>query len=813
MNPAARHGKSATTRTRRSLPTLSALALGLAAAIAPANPEAAPPPAGAARDVQEVFRRFALAVGSNEGGPGRDTLLYAHSDANAFGALLGELGGVAAGDARVLTGPEPEDLDRAFRDLRERIAGASGKGDLRIRSEAVVYYSGHADEKGLLLGRSRYPYDRFRRMIDSLPADVRIAVLDACASGAITRLKGGRRRPAFAVDASSDMRGYAFLTSSSPDEASQESDQIRSSFFTHYLVSGMRGAADVSGDGKVTLGEAYQFAFHETLARTERTKGGAQHPAYDMKLSGTGDVVMTDMRQTSAGLVLAKELEGRLFVRNRDNQLVAELYKPAGRAVELGLAPGAYTVRLESRKSLAATGLELEEGRRAELTSRDFKPVGRESTAMRGGDSADGGTGTAPVGAPGVEIRDQVDIPAGKDSRYMLSLGFLLNRQREPFHGLQLTLFFNHADAGVHGGQVSAFGNINEGKLRGAQFSPIGSILLDSLHGVQVAGLFNFALDGGVGAQGAGIFNVSGAMRGGQGAGTFNVSRGLRGGQGAGIANLNLGRTRGGQGAGVFNLSLGLEGGMGGGVANFNLGPGKGGMGAGILNVTGSMEGGMGAGILNFSAGDVRGAQGAGILNAARNVTGAQVSAILNVARDVEGLQIGLVNISRDYRKGMPIGLVNYSHTGLHSLNVWADEMGYQHATALSGTRHAYTYLSIGRKSISDRNLVALGLGLGFQRSFGAWAGSADLGAFHLIEDWDFDTGESHDAPELYRLRLQGIKELLPYVSVFGGASLNYLWNHSGRDGHGPWWDGLRTEVFEDQSVWPGLFAGIRLGR
>jgi uncharacterized caspase-like protein len=61
------------------------------------------------------------------------------------------------------------------------------------------------------------------------------------------------------------MRGYAFLTSSSPDEVAQESDHIGASFFTHYLVSGLRGAADVTGEGKVTLNEAYQFAFNETL--------------------------------------------------------------------------------------------------------------------------------------------------------------------------------------------------------------------------------------------------------------------------------------------------------------------------------------------------------------------------------------------------------------------------------------------------------------------------------------------------------------------------------------------------------------------
>ncbi len=45
-------------------------------------------------------------------------------------------------------------------------------------------------------------------------ASVKIAVIDACGSGAITRMKGGVAVPAFMVDASSDMNGYAFITSS-----------------------------------------------------------------------------------------------------------------------------------------------------------------------------------------------------------------------------------------------------------------------------------------------------------------------------------------------------------------------------------------------------------------------------------------------------------------------------------------------------------------------------------------------------------------------------------------------------------------------
>jgi len=79
------------------------------------------------------------------------------------------------------------------------------------------------------------------------------------------------------------MKGDAFMTSSSANEASQESDAIRGSFFTYYLVSGLRGAADMIHDGRITLNEAYQYAYNETLSRTEKTMGGTQHPNYDIR--------------------------------------------------------------------------------------------------------------------------------------------------------------------------------------------------------------------------------------------------------------------------------------------------------------------------------------------------------------------------------------------------------------------------------------------------------------------------------------------------------------------------------------------------
>ncbi len=333
--------------------------------------------------VQDLFavdgvQRWVLAVGANDGGAKRETLQYAVSDAQNFVRVMETMGGVDAGV--LLSDPRIEHLEEALHALHNRVASAEA-----ARREVIIYYSGHADENGLRLGESLFSYVRLRDAMDRMEAEVHIAILDACASGAITRLKGGRRQKAFMVDASSDMRGYAFLTSSSEDEAAQESDAIGASFFSHYLVSGLRGAADVTGDGRVTLNEAYHFAFQNTLEGTERTQGGAQHPAYDIKMTGTGDVVMTDVRQTSAGLILSEALQGRFFIRNANRQLIAELFKPAGRRVELGLEPGKYRVHMARQIQSATASVELEMGQREVLDEAHFEIIARESTTTRGG--------------------------------------------------------------------------------------------------------------------------------------------------------------------------------------------------------------------------------------------------------------------------------------------------------------------------------------------------------------------------------------------------------------------------------------------
>lgn len=326
-------------------------------------------------------RRIALVIGANQGGAERVPLRWAVADAERMAGLLTEMGGVAFPDCIVLRDPTRRALLDGLAVVRGRAEEPRGGEN---RTEVVVYYSGHADEKGLLLGREMLSYRELKDAMHGITADVAIGILDACASGVITRLKGGQPQPGFLTDESMQMRGYAFLTSSSANEAAQESERIKGSYFTHALLTGLRGAADATGDGRVTLNEAYQYAFHETLSETTATQGGAQHPAYDIRMAGTGDVVMTDVRETSCTIVLGPNFDGRFFVRNAKRVLVAELYKPAGRTVELGLEPGTYEVHYEQESQLLDTTVSLAEGDRKTLERDAFRPVKRTATQGRG---------------------------------------------------------------------------------------------------------------------------------------------------------------------------------------------------------------------------------------------------------------------------------------------------------------------------------------------------------------------------------------------------------------------------------------------
>jgi hypothetical protein len=470
-------------------------------------------------------KRFALFVGANQGGAAQQPLLYAQKDALKMQQVMQEVGGVTAADRILLLDPTPDDVAAALAALASRVAASTGP-DSR-RTEFLFYYSGHSDEEGLLLGDRSLSYRALRDGLQTVGADVRIAILDSCSSGAFARLKGGVQRAPFLGQDGSQMKGHAFLTSSSENEASQESDTLQGSFFTHFLVSGLRGGADRAGDGLITLDEAYEYAFQNTLARTESTRAGPQHPSYEIQLSGTGNLVLSDVKTATARLEVASDVSGKLYVRNAAGQLFAEVAKDEGTPLALALPPGTYSVTAVTPKKSLSARVVLSGQTGASVAQHDFQEQELARFAVRG---------------PAPEPTTPDDTLAVDLAPF--SLGLIPGLPGSGWGGrdktVALSALVDFANA-VRGFQASGLISLNARRFEGLQASGIGSISSGPVSGFQSGGVFSIASEGIQGFQTAGIFTLAGGKENGfwQSAGVFNLSRGtFRGLQTAGVVNI-----------------------------------------------------------------------------------------------------------------------------------------------------------------------------------------------------------------------------------------------------------------------------------
>lgn len=287
--------------------------------------------------------RMAVVAGNNAGNGLMPPLRYAENDAGKMARVLVELGELDQDNVLLLQGRTLREIVDAIAEVARRVSLARDNPELRV--VLMFYFSGHSDGEALEVGRERLAYAHLKALLSGTHADVRLVIIDACRSGAGIAQKGARSVAPFAIKLADTLSttGEAFITSSAADEAALESSEVMGSFFTHNLVSGLRGAADASGDRLVTLSEAYQFAYERTVAATSVLAAGSQHPTYDYRLSGQGELVLATLQRPTATLLMPESDRGLVSDVVRD-QVVVEV--PRGPAREVALPPGTYAVRL-----------------------------------------------------------------------------------------------------------------------------------------------------------------------------------------------------------------------------------------------------------------------------------------------------------------------------------------------------------------------------------------------------------------------------------------------------------------------------------
>lgn len=248
--------------------------------------------------------RFAVVIGNDVGGRGEPKLSFAESDAAKMAEVIAEVGGYPPENVTVLRGADAATATNTLIAVNDRIRSRATQGD----GQAVlfVYYSGHADRQALHLGDSRLALSVLEELVRGSAADLRLLIVDACQSGALTRVKGGR--------------SAAPLACLAPPDANQ--------------------------DGVIVLKEAYRYAYDRTIRATSLTQAGIQHPTFRYEVGGRGDFVLAHLRLDASHRSVVQFPPGRyLMMRTDRNGPVMVEVAEQDTARTVTVKAGAYFVR------------------------------------------------------------------------------------------------------------------------------------------------------------------------------------------------------------------------------------------------------------------------------------------------------------------------------------------------------------------------------------------------------------------------------------------------------------------------------------
>jgi Caspase domain len=315
-------------------------------------------------------RYFSLVVGYNGRPPGGDgdavaPLRYADDDALSFYELEQEAGS----DAIVLAAPDADsrrrfpqtadvarpptlsEIERAVSDLNKRMDAAARSGQ---RPVFVFFYSGHGsrsqDAAALVLLDGELSAQGLReQVLDRVHAQSIHLVIDACHADAVVRPRDVEAKTVSVTAAeimaqlSSEMSAryphVGLVLASDGGNPSHEWDLYQSGVFTHEVISGLRGAADINHDGRVEYSELAAFltaANAEVVDARARIRSIVQPPTSQPR----APVIELGASAGSGWLTDIQASAGQFFVEDQRGNRILDGHAELGFSMSVAVPPG-----------------------------------------------------------------------------------------------------------------------------------------------------------------------------------------------------------------------------------------------------------------------------------------------------------------------------------------------------------------------------------------------------------------------------------------------------------------------------------------
>jgi hypothetical protein len=301
-------------------------------------------------------RTYVLAIGNNTppadgDGEALSPLQYADDDAAAFftfartlsakSILLTVLDAPSARRfpalAELSRPPSLVELRRAVAELRQDF-----EADARAGNESVLlfFYSGHGtrgSSRPASLALLDEPLTRevlYGEVLAALPARYIHLIVDACHAEAVVRPRDGEAKQVAVTDA--DLQTWTTretlarfpqvgaLLATAAGAQSHEWDVFEQGVFSHELISGLRGAADVDGDGRVEYSELAAFlgAANREVADPRAQLAVVVHPP---AINRRAPIVDLKEARGQFRLVGRPSRLGRLFIEDERGNRLADV--------------------------------------------------------------------------------------------------------------------------------------------------------------------------------------------------------------------------------------------------------------------------------------------------------------------------------------------------------------------------------------------------------------------------------------------------------------------------------------------------------